>query len=70
MLVQNSYYFFKQALKPEVCEKIIRLGEDRIEQAKAKGVNVEATTMGNNHKQAMERQGLSVVSQGEKSITN
>ena len=66
MLVQNSYYFFKQALKPEVCEKIIKLGEDRIKQSKAEGVNVEATTHGNNHKQGLERQGLSVVPQGEK----
>ena len=38
---------------PEQCQKIIDLGENRLQEIKSKGHTTEATTFGNNHKQAM-----------------
>ena len=53
MQVQNSYYWFNSALTEEQCQKIIDLGENRLQEIKSKGHTTEATTFGNNHKQAM-----------------
>ena len=51
MLIQNSYYFFQSALTPDMCQKIIELGEKGIEQDKKNHGSSVATTMGYNHKQ-------------------
>tara|TARA_B100001057_G_C22772362_1_gene920147 strand:- start:468 stop:1238 length:771 start_codon:yes stop_codon:yes gene_type:complete len=53
MQINNSYYYFKEALTPEECQRIIDKGVNLIEEQKAKGGTAEATTMGDNHKQAM-----------------
>jgi len=53
MQVQNSYYYFKSALTPEQCQKIIDMGKKRLDDIKKSGGSTEATTYGNNHKQAM-----------------
>ena len=53
MQVKNSYYYFKSAISPENCQKIIDMGVDRIESIKREGGTAEATTMGDNHKQAL-----------------
>ena len=53
MQINNSYYYFKEALKPEECQRIIDKGVNLIGEQKAKGGTAEATTMGDNHKQAM-----------------
>ena len=53
MQVKNSYYYFKEALTPDQCQKIIDMGDKRISENKKAGRSTEATTFGNNHKQAM-----------------
>jgi len=68
MQVQNSYYFFKSALTPDQCQKIIDLGVSEINRIKKTGGSVEATTFGNNHKQGLEKLGKSVAPQEDKTI--
>tara|TARA_Y100000114_G_C11733902_1_gene315099 strand:+ start:174 stop:944 length:771 start_codon:yes stop_codon:yes gene_type:complete len=53
MQIQNTYYYFKSALTPEECQRIIDAGVSAIDEHKAKGGTAEATTVGDNHKQAM-----------------
>lgn len=53
MQLSNYYYYFKNALTPETCQKIIELGLATIEAEKAKGNSVDAYTFGDNQKQAM-----------------
>lgn len=53
MQVRNSYYWFKNAISPDNCQKIIDMGVNRIEEIKKEGGTAEATTFGDNHKQAM-----------------
>jgi len=53
MQVQNSYYWFKSALTPEQCQKIVSMGKKQLDDIKKRGGTTEATTFGNNHKQAM-----------------
>ena len=52
MQVQNTYYWFKSALSPDQCQKIIDMGTKKIDSIKNSGGSAEATTHGNNHKQA------------------
>ena len=66
MQIQNSYYYFKEALSPEICQKIIDMGNSKIESEKAAGYSTEATTAGDNHKQALEKEGLKVEAQYDK----
>ena len=66
MQVKNSYYWFKEALTPDQCQKIIDLGTSQIENIKKKGGTAEATTMGDNHKQAFEKKGVNVIPQEDK----
>ena len=68
MQVQNTYYYFKSALSPEQCQKIIDMGKKQIEEIKQKGGNTEATTFGKNHKQAFEREGKKVIPQDDATI--
>jgi hypothetical protein len=37
MLVQNTYFWFKSAFKPEQCQKIIDLGVTEIDRVKKAG---------------------------------
>ena len=53
MQVQNSYYWFKSVLTKEQCQRIIDMGKKRLDHIKKSGGTTEATTFGNNHKQAM-----------------
>lgn len=53
MQTQNSYYWFNSALSPETCQKIIDMGKNGLQSIKDKGLSTEATTHGDNHKQAM-----------------
>ena len=68
MQVQNTYYFFKSALTPEQCQKIIDLGVGQIDSIKKAGGSTEATTFGNNHKQAFEKTGKEVIPQQDKTV--
>ena len=68
MQVQNSYYWFKSALTPEQCQKIIDLGVNEIDRIKKAGGSTEATTFGDNHKQAFEKTGKEVIPQQDKTI--
>ncbi len=68
MQVQNSYFYFKSALTPDNCQKIIDRGMSEIERIKKSGGSAEATTFGNNHKQAFEKDGKEVIPQQDKTI--
>ena len=52
MQLRNSYYYFKEAIPPETCKRIIELGTAKLEQDKANGVNTEAYTFGDMQKGA------------------
>jgi PKHD-type hydroxylase len=52
MQLTNSYYWFRSAIDPETCKKIIDLGVTKIEEEKLKGHNVEAYTFGDEQKGA------------------
>ena len=66
MQIKNSYYFFKEALTPEECQRIIDQGNKQIEEDKTAGRYVSATTFGNNHKQGLESEGLKPEAQADK----
>jgi Rps23 Pro-64 3,4-dihydroxylase Tpa1-like proline 4-hydroxylase len=53
MQLTNSYYYFKEAITPELCKKIINLGKARIQEETEKGNSVEAYTFGDLQKGAM-----------------
>ena len=53
MQLANYYYYFKNAISPEDCQKIIDLGLAKIAEEKAAGNSVEAYTFGDNQKSAM-----------------
>lgn len=53
MQLSNYYYFFKQAITPEICQKIIDLGLSKIKDEIAAGNSIEAYTFGDNQKGAM-----------------
>lgn len=50
MQLKNSYYWFKSAISPENCQKIIDLGLSTIQENKQKGLTTSAQTMGDNDK--------------------
>jgi PKHD-type hydroxylase len=50
MQLFNNYYSFNSALSPEQCEKIINIGNKKIQELKNKGVNTAAVTFGNTQK--------------------
>jgi PKHD-type hydroxylase len=52
MQLQNTYYYFKSALSPEQCKKIVDVGLEKIQFLKNKGESTAGTTAGNTHKQA------------------
>jgi len=66
MQVKNSYYYFKSALTPEECQRIIDQGCEQLERDKSVGKDVSATTFGDNHKQGLESEGLKPEAQNDK----
>jgi len=68
MQIQNTYFWFKEALTPEQCQKIIDLGVSEIDRIKKAGGSTEAETYGDNHKQAFEKTGKEVIPQQDKTI--
>ena len=50
MQLTNNYWFFKQALTPENCKKIIDLGLSEIDNRKNRGESVEGVTGGGSEK--------------------
>ena len=68
MQVKNAYYYFKSVLTPDQCQKIIDLGNSKIEHDKKAGRNTEATTFGDNHKGAMEKDGKKALAQNDQTI--
>jgi len=68
MQVQNSYYWFKEALTPDQCQKIIDLGVSEIERIKKAGGRTAATTFGDNDKESMKSKGLNVRPQADKTL--
>jgi len=68
MQVRNSYFWFKEALTPDQCQRIIDMGTARLDEIKKRGGTTEATTFGDNHKQKFEREGKNVLPQADKTI--
>lgn len=68
MQIKNSYFWFKEALTPEECQRIIDQGNKQIESEKAQGRSVNATTFGDNHKQGLEEKGFKGEAQADKTI--
>jgi len=68
MQVQNSYFWFKEALTPDQCQKIIDLGVSEIERIKKAGGRTAATTFGDNDKESMKSKGLNVRPQDDKTL--
>jgi PKHD-type hydroxylase len=54
MQLHNYYWCFKSAIDSETCQKIIDMGEAKMQEATLKGENIEATTFGDVQKGAME----------------
>ena len=50
MQLENYYYYFKSALSPENCNKIINLGLSEIENRKSRGESIEGVTGGGSEK--------------------
>lgn len=53
MQLKYSYYYFKEVIPSETCQRIIDLGVSKIEEEKNKGYDVEAYTHGDRQKNAM-----------------
>ena len=68
MQVQNTYFWFKSALTPEQCQKIIDLGVNEIDRIKKAGGRTDATTFGDNDKVSMIEKGFNVKPQEDKTI--
>ena len=49
-MLKNKYYWFKSAISPENCKKIIDLGLSELNRLKEQGINTEAHTHGNEEK--------------------
>jgi PKHD-type hydroxylase len=52
MQLTNYYYWFQSVISPENCEKIIQLGESKIQEERAKGNPTEAYTFGDRERGA------------------
>ena len=50
MELRNTYYYFKSALTPEICQKIIATGQAKLEADKAAGFSTAAYTFGETQK--------------------
>ena len=66
MQTKNTYFYFKSALTPEQCQKIIDIGDENIKQLKSKGHSTNATTFGRNDKEGMKDK--SAIAQDDKTI--
>ena len=58
MQVRNSYYWFKEALTPDQCQRIIDMGVAELDKIKKAGGQTEATTFGDNAKHNFEKKGI------------
>jgi len=54
MVTDNTYWWFKSIITPEICQKIISIGESKIAETKKQGINTAAVTVDGKQKQAIE----------------
>lgn len=52
MELQHYYYWFKSALSPETCDRILELGKTKIADLESRGISTEAVTFGDSQKGA------------------
>jgi PKHD-type hydroxylase len=52
MILGTHYYYFKNAIPDEICDRIIKLGLEKIEDYKSQGKRIEAATFGDKQKDA------------------
>lgn len=64
MKLLHPYYSFQGAIAPDVCQRVIDLGMQRMQEDRAKGKSTEGYTAGNHEKSA----NPAAVSQGEQNI--
>jgi PKHD-type hydroxylase len=50
MQLQHYYWYFQSVINPEICQKIIELGESELQQMKTRGENTVAWTFGDSQK--------------------
>jgi len=50
MHLTHNYWWFKSAIDPDTCQRIINLGKHKLEQQRQEGVNVEGTTFDDSEK--------------------
>ena len=57
MQLAHTYYYFKEALDSDTCNRIIRMGNDRFKEIEKVGISTGARTFGGNHKENFMREG-------------
>jgi PKHD-type hydroxylase len=68
MQCKNLYYWFKSALTPDQCQRLIDSGLSQMKKEEESGRSVEATTFGRNDKHAMLEKNQNVTPQADKTI--
>jgi hypothetical protein len=53
MQLKNLYYYFKEAIPPETCQRIIDLGKSKLQEMEEKGESTQGVTFGDRDKQSM-----------------
>jgi PKHD-type hydroxylase len=53
MVTHNAYWWFESIITPEVCQKIISLGESKLKEAKSQGISTLGVTGDNKEKQSV-----------------
>ena len=66
MQVRNSYYWFKEALTPDQCQRIIDMGVAELDRIRQQGGRTAATTFGDNDKESMLQKNKNVKPQADK----
>jgi PKHD-type hydroxylase len=52
-MIHNSYWWFESIITPEICKKIISLGESKLEESKRQGISTSGVTGDNREKQSV-----------------
>ena len=60
MKLLHPYISYKEAINPDVCQKIISLGLSKIEENKKKGISTQGSTLNEKHKNRVENDNILV----------
>lgn len=70
MELTNSYWWFESALSSNDCDSIIDLGKKVIQENKENNISVAGTTFGDNHKQAVTEDSISLEDKTAEELKN